>query len=125
MSIKSEVFGVKRTKAIVLFVVGSLSLMAIVVGCNSFMICGYQDDPMEWDSAIYHGCIYDGKFWNGYLWEGDWVSCKFPTNTLYSVTIEQNYLCSLASVLTFVLWMPQRVIWKANNDARNLQGVRK
>lgn len=102
--------------------VGLLNLMAIVAGCNSFMVCGYQEDPMEWDTAIYHGCIYDGKFWNGYLWEAGWVTCKVPSNTLYSVAIEQNYLHSMAGVLTLGLWMPQRVTWKANSDAPCLEG---
>ena len=111
----------KRSKVLFLLVAGFLSLMASVVGCNSFMVCGYQDDPMEWGTVLYHGCIYDGKLWKGHLWESNWVSCKVPTNTLYSVTVEQNYLCSLASVFSFGLWMPQRVTWKANSDAPCLE----
>ena len=104
---------IRRTLVVI---ISALAIGAIVFGCSSFMVCGYQDDPIDWDTAIYHGCAYDGVLWNCRLWEKEWVSNKSPTNTLCYVKIEQNYLHSLAAVLSFGIWMPQRVTWQKNSD---------
>ena len=104
---------IRRTVVAIIstFVVG-----AMVVGCNSFTVCGYQDDPVDWDTAIYHGCAYDGVLWKCHLWENGWASNKSPSNTLYSVEIKQSYLYSLVAVLSFGIWMPQRISWQMNSD---------
>ena len=99
-----------------LIIAGALAIGAMIFGCNNFMVCGFQDDPVDWDTEIYHGCAYDGVLWNCHLWENRWVSNKSPSNTLYSVEIEQNYLHSLVAVLSFGIWMPQRITWQKNSD---------
>jgi hypothetical protein len=104
------------TKRRLLIIAGALAIGAMIFGCNNFMVCGFQDDPVDWDTEIYHGCAYDGVLWNCRLWEEEWVSNKSPTNTLCCVKIEQNYLHSLAAVLSFGIWMPQRVTWQKNSD---------
>ena len=94
----------------------SLPLMAIINGCKSIQICGYQKDPVGRESIIYHGCLYDGILWRGYLWESAWISGKSQTNTLYSVRIEPNYLYSLATVAFLGIWAPVEVSWQLNSD---------
>ena len=89
-----------------------------LIGCREFQICGYQKDPQGRHGEIYHGSMYDNRLWwkGRHLWEHNWASCKSQTNTLYSVTVEQNYLFALISVASFGLWMPQKVYWRFNDD---------
>lgn len=87
-----------------------------LIGCTSFDISAYQYQPQKAGSVIYNGCLYDNHLWNGYLWECEWMGSKSQTNTLYAVTVEQNYLYSLATVASLGFWAPVAVSWSLNED---------
>lgn len=100
----------------ILGVYGLLPLICVSVGCSSFTIMGYEDNPQGRRVERYDGCLWDNRLWNGYLWEKNWVSKVSPTNTLASVTLHQNYCYALCTVVSLGIWAPQEIEWYCNSD---------
>ncbi len=80
----------------------------LLQGCANYQVRVADGKPLEPQ--------YQGEMMSAYLW-GTWVSpeslsaesCK---RGMYDVVVESNYLYSLASVVTFGIWMPLDVSYR-------------
>lgn len=89
---------------------------ALAQGCANYQARVADGKPLEQ--------AYEGGMMNAYMW-GAWVSPEIRSaedckRGMYDVVVENNYLYSLASVVTLGIWMPMDVSYRCK--APGVQG---